>query len=154
MNIHGFILFILSICLHIKTGNNQTLNYFILLMVFVLLLSGQTFLIPAWWASEQKYEEKRSANTTLKPTTTTIITITTTTRNVSNHSSTKLPPCDEDQLMVYLAEIQAINPESIINLSTLDDLDVLCKFVNDTLTNKQSQLMCFFLFLLAKFRIV
>lgn len=41
--------------------------------------------------------------------------------------ATKLPPCDDDKLMIYLAEIQAINPESIINLSTIDDLDVLCK---------------------------
>lgn len=38
-----------------------------------------------------------------------------------------LPPCNEDQLMMYLAEIQAINPESIINLATIESLTSLCQ---------------------------
>lgn len=38
-----------------------------------------------------------------------------------------LPPCNEDQLMMFLAEIQAINPESIINLVTVEALTSLCQ---------------------------
>lgn len=46
---------------------------------------------------------------------------------IKTREAKALPPCNEDQLMIYLAEIQAINPENIINLSTLEDLTNLCK---------------------------
>lgn len=39
----------------------------------------------------------------------------------------QLPPCNEDQLMMFLAEIQAINPERIINSATMEELDPLCR---------------------------
>ncbi|GJQ84071.1 hypothetical protein Trydic_g10529 [Trypoxylus dichotomus] len=37
-----------------------------------------------------------------------------------------LRPCNEDDLMVYLAEMQAVNPESIVNLCTQDDFTTMC----------------------------
>ncbi|KAK4875589.1 hypothetical protein RN001_012011 [Aquatica leii] len=49
--------------------------------------------------------------------------------------TTTLAPCDEDKLLTYLAQIQVLNPESIINLSTIDELPVLCNQVEDQLTD-------------------
>lgn len=39
----------------------------------------------------------------------------------------QLPPCNEDQLMMFLAEIQVINPERIINLATMEEMESLCR---------------------------
>lgn len=39
----------------------------------------------------------------------------------------KLPPCDSKKLVDFLAEIQVINPESIIQQATLNDLGPMCK---------------------------
>lgn len=46
---------------------------------------------------------------------------------VVREAETTLKPCNEDDLMVYLAEMQAINPESIINLCTEDDFASTCR---------------------------
>ncbi|XP_066994208.2 uncharacterized protein [Anabrus simplex] len=45
----------------------------------------------------------------------------------------RLPPCDEDQLMTYLAQLQAINPESVVQLSSVNNLNVLCSRLNNSL---------------------
>lgn len=37
--------------------------------------------------------------------------------------------CDDEELMVFLAELQVTNPESIINLSTQEELPVICKYL-------------------------
>ncbi|KAK9877376.1 hypothetical protein WA026_017774 [Henosepilachna vigintioctopunctata] len=42
-------------------------------------------------------------------------------------------PCDEETLVNLLAEIQVINPEAIINLSTMEEVKPLCKKVSENL---------------------
>jgi hypothetical protein len=39
----------------------------------------------------------------------------------------ELKDCDEDQLLSYLSDIQEINPESVINLKTKENVSRLCK---------------------------
>ncbi|KAF5284436.1 hypothetical protein FQR65_LT13542 [Abscondita terminalis] len=53
---------------------------------------------------------------------------------------TTLAPCDEDQLLSYLAKIQVLNPETIINLSTIDELPALCDRVEESLTDLDAYL--------------
>lgn len=60
---------------------------------------------------------------------TTSSTVSTGTSTTTPQHSTTLQPCNDDMLMIHLADIQAINPESIINMATLDDLNELCKYV-------------------------
>jgi hypothetical protein len=35
--------------------------------------------------------------------------------------------CDEDQLLSYLNELDAINPESIVNMATLEHVNCVCR---------------------------
>jgi hypothetical protein len=42
-------------------------------------------------------------------------------------------PCNEDNLMNFLAEIQVINPESIVKLATLNDIGPSCHRVAENL---------------------
>ncbi|KAL3269786.1 hypothetical protein HHI36_008846 [Cryptolaemus montrouzieri] len=42
-------------------------------------------------------------------------------------------PCDEETLVTLLAEIQVMNPETIINMSTLEKVKPLCKKVSENL---------------------
>ncbi|XP_031349465.1 uncharacterized protein LOC116175469 [Photinus pyralis] len=51
-----------------------------------------------------------------------------------------LPPCNEDILMKYLANMQIINPEMIINLSTLDSLPKLCDKIAENLNQLSTYL--------------
>jgi hypothetical protein len=44
----------------------------------------------------------------------------------SKRSST-LKYCDEDQLLSYLTELEAINPESIVNMATLEPVNCMCR---------------------------
>ncbi|KAI4462148.1 hypothetical protein MML48_5g00001511 [Holotrichia oblita] len=57
----------------------------------------------------------------------------TTSHSLVPREANTLKPCNEDDLMVYLAEMQAINPESIINLCTQDDFLTMCLQVSDSL---------------------
>lgn len=41
----------------------------------------------------------------------------------------RLIPCDQEKLMGFLADLQTISPESIINLSTFDLIDQTCSLV-------------------------
>lgn len=38
----------------------------------------------------------------------------------------RYPPCNEDKIATYLADLQAINPESIVISATIDDAEDLC----------------------------
>lgn len=38
-----------------------------------------------------------------------------------------LPPCDSKKLVHFLAEVQVVDPESIIKQATLNELESLCK---------------------------
>ncbi|XP_045474649.1 uncharacterized protein LOC123680677 [Harmonia axyridis] len=49
-------------------------------------------------------------------------------------------PCDEETLVNLLAEIQVINPETIINLSTLEKVKPLCKRVAENLEKMEELL--------------
>lgn len=42
-------------------------------------------------------------------------------------SSNKSKPCDDQVLEVHLAQIQAVSPEDIVNLATLDELEIICR---------------------------
>lgn len=37
------------------------------------------------------------------------------------------PQCNEDVLVLQLAELQAINPENIINLAFTEELEYMCR---------------------------
>ncbi|XP_024943755.1 uncharacterized protein LOC107270671 [Cephus cinctus] len=50
----------------------------------------------------------------------------TTTLLTSHRKSNK---CDEDQILSYLAELEVINPESILRIASNKDLEHLCRFV-------------------------
>nr|CAI5850084.1 unnamed protein product [Callosobruchus analis] len=49
-------------------------------------------------------------------------------------STTPPPPCDDDKLIGYLAKIQVLNPEDIVQLP-MNDIDVLCRDLDDVLRN-------------------
>ncbi|KAJ8933931.1 hypothetical protein NQ314_013687 [Rhamnusium bicolor] len=43
-----------------------------------------------------------------------------------NEKEQRKPACDEDQLVAFLADIQIINPESIVELA-VDSLEPMCR---------------------------
>lgn len=47
--------------------------------------------------------------------------------------------CSEDQIMLYLAELQVINPETIVQIASYQDLDRICRFVDDIYKNHQEK---------------
>ncbi|XP_044754895.1 uncharacterized protein LOC123313874 [Coccinella septempunctata] len=49
-------------------------------------------------------------------------------------------PCDEETLVNLLAEIQVINPEAIINMSTMEKVKPLCKKVSENLEKMEELL--------------
>jgi hypothetical protein len=47
--------------------------------------------------------------------------------NERSKRTSALKYCDEDQLLSYLTELQAINPESIVNMATLEGVNCVCR---------------------------
>jgi hypothetical protein len=47
--------------------------------------------------------------------------------NETSKRTSELKYCDEDQLLSYLTELDAINPESIINMATLEHVNCVCR---------------------------
>jgi hypothetical protein len=47
--------------------------------------------------------------------------------NERSKRASALKYCDEDQLLSYLNELQAISPESIVNMATLDNVNCVCR---------------------------
>jgi hypothetical protein len=47
--------------------------------------------------------------------------------NERGKRTSALKQCDEDQLLSYLTDLQAINPESIVNMATLEPVNCVCR---------------------------
>nr|CAH7763657.1 unnamed protein product [Callosobruchus chinensis] len=50
------------------------------------------------------------------------------------YTTTSSPPCDDDKLIGFLAKIQVLNPEDIVQLP-MNDIDVLCRDLDDVIKN-------------------
>lgn len=44
--------------------------------------------------------------------------------------------CDEDQILLYLAKLQVINPEGILLIASYKDIEYFCRFVGHVILIK------------------